>query len=270
MTSKAQEKAEQASDHPALEKAARAGYAMNGLLHLVIAWILAQVAIGSGGGEASSSGALAQIAQAPFGKVLLWFGAVGYAGLALWQLLQAAVGPHEEGKSGWADRGKEVGKGVAYGVLAFTTYTFASGGGSGGEDGKTSDFTRTLMQAPAGQALVFAIGVGVLAVGCYHIYKGATKKFLDDLEGNESGDLGKAVIVAGMVGYIGKGVALGAIGALFIVAAWTTDPEQAKGMDGALKTLAGNAGGMAMLLVMAVGFLGYGLYSFARAKHADL
>ncbi|MGI8949320.1 MAG: DUF1206 domain-containing protein [Ornithinimicrobium sp.] len=269
MTSRAEQKAEQVGDHPALEKAARAGYAMNGLLHLVIAGILVQIAIGSGGGQASSSGALSQISQAPFGQVLLWIGAVGYAGLALWQLLQGAVGPHEEGNSGWADRAKELGKGVTYAVLAFTTYKFATGGGSSG-GGKTSDFTRTLMQAPAGQALVFAIGLGVLVVGCYHVYKGATKGFLDDLKGNESGDLGKAVIVAGMVGYIGKGIALGAIGVLFALAALTRDPEQATGMDGALKTLAGNTGGMAVLLAIAVGFLGYGLYSFARAKHADL
>ncbi|CAN5479292.1 DUF1206 domain-containing protein [soil metagenome] len=268
MTSKAEQKAEKVSDHPALEKAARGGYAMNGLLHLVIAWILVQIVIGTGG-QASSSGALAQIAQAPFGQVLLWIGAVGYAGLALWQLLQGAVGPHEEGTSGWADRSKEVGKAVTYGVLAFTTYTFATGAGSSG-GGKTADFTRTLMQAPLGQALVFAVGVGVLVVGCYHVYKGATRGFLDDLKGNESGDLGKAVIVAGMVGYIGKGIALATIGVLFMLAAWTTDPNQAQGMDGALMTLAGNAGGTAMLLVIAVGFLGFGLYSFARTKHADL
>ncbi len=268
MTSKAEEKAEQASDHPALEKAARAGYAMNGLLHLVIAGILVQIAFGSGG-QASSSGALAQIAQVPLGQVLLWIGAVGYTGLALWQLLQGVVGPHEEGKSGWADRVKELGKGATYAVLAFTTYKFATGGGSSG-GGKAGDFTRTVMQAPAGKALIFVIGVGVFAVGCYHVYKGATKKFTEDLESNESGDLGRAVIVSGMVGYIGKGIALGAIGALFVLAAWTTDPEQAKGMDGALRTLAGNTGGTAVLLAIAVGFLGFGLYSFARAKHADL
>lgn len=260
--------AQDASEHPVLEKAARGGYAMNGVLHLVIAWLIVQIIIGSGG-EASSSGALGQISQAPFGKLLLWVGAVGYAGLSLWQLLQAAVGPHAQDKSGWADRAKEVGKGITYGALAFTTWKFASGGGSGGEQ-QASDFTRTLMQAPLGQALVFAIGLGVLAVGGYHVWKGATRGFLEDLKGNESGELGRAVIIAGMVGYIGKGIALGAIGALFAVAAWTTDPEQAKGMDGALKTLAGNPGGMIVLAVIAVGFLGYGLYSFARAKHADL
>ncbi len=260
--------AQEVGEHPMLEKAARGGYAMNGVLHLVIAWLIVQIIIGSGG-QASSSGALGQISEAPFGKLLLWIGAIGYAGLSLWQLLQAAVGPQEEGTSGWAERAKELGKGIAYGALAFTTWKFASGGGSGGGD-QTSDFTRTLMQAPLGQALVFALGLGVLAVAGYHVWKGATRGFLDDLEGNEGGDLGRAVIIAGMVGYIGKGIALGAIGVLFAVAAWTTDPEQAKGMDGALKILAGSPGGMTVLAIIAVGFLGYGLYSFARAKHADL
>lgn len=268
MAKTAEGAAEQLSDHPVLEQAARGGYAMNGLLHLVIAWLTMQIIIGSGG-QASSSGALGQISQAPFGKVLLWIGVIGYAGLCLWQLLQAAVGPHSPDKSGWAERAKELGKGVTYGALAFTTWKFATGGGSSG-DQQTSDFTRTLMQAPLGQALVFAVGLGVLAVGGYHVWKGATRGFLDDLRSNEGGDLGRAVVGAGIIGYIGKGIALGAVGVLFALAAWTTDPEQAKGMDGALKTLAGNPGGTAVLAVVAVGFLGYGLYSFARAKHADL
>lgn len=268
MTGKAERKAEEASEHPALEKAARGGYAMNGFLHLVIAWIIMQIVLGSGG-QASSSGALAQIAQAPFGQALLWIGALGYAGLCLWQLLQAAVGPHSQDKSGWADRAKELGKGATYGFLSFTTWKFATGSGSSG-GGKSSDYTRMVMQAPLGQALIFALGLAILAVGGYHVYKGATRGFLADLKGNESGDLGRVVIVSGVVGYIGKGVALGAIGVLFVLAAWTTDADQAEGLDGALRALAGKPGGMTVLAAIAVGFLGYGLYSFARTKHADL
>lgn len=270
MSDTVEQAAQDASDHPALEGLARGGYAVNGVLHLVIAWIIVQILTGSGGEEASHSGALTAVREAPGGTVLLWIGALGYAGLALWQMLEAAVGYHPRGRSGGlAQRAKELGKGIVYGLLAWTTWRFATGNGTDSEQ-STADFTATLMQAPLGQALVFAVGLAVLAVGGYHIWKGARRRFLEDLAGTAAGDLGRAVILTGVIGYVGKGVALLAVGLLFCVAAWTTDPEEATGLDGALQALSGSPAGAVVLAVIAVGFVGFGLYSFARARYADL
>jgi hypothetical protein len=269
MTHTASSAAHEVSDHPALETLARAGYAVNGLLHLVIAWIAIRVAMGLGG-EADQGGALEAVRDAPAGEVLLWVGVLGYAGLALWQVLEAALGFHPGASTETlADRAKDLGKGVVYGALAWTTYQFATGGSSDSGE-TTSDVTASLMGAPMGQALVFALGLAVIGVGGYHVWKGATQKFLEDLRGNAGGDLGRAVVLAGTAGYIAKGVALGVVGFLFCVAAWTTDPEEATGLDGALKAMSGNPVGTTLLVVIAIGFVAYGLYSFARARYARL
>jgi hypothetical protein len=38
-----------------------------------------------------------------------------------------------------------------------------------------------LMQSGWGKTLLIAVGLGVAAIGGYHVYKGASKKFLKDL-----------------------------------------------------------------------------------------
>ncbi|MDF3046872.1 MAG: putative Membrane protein, partial [Ornithinibacter sp.] len=48
------------------------------------------------------------------------------------------------------------------------------------------------------------------------------------------------------------------------------NPEEAEGLDGALKTLNEQAFGPALLTLVAVGIAAYGIYSFARARYARL
>ena len=268
---KARRAAEGAGDHPALEGLARVGYAVSGLIHLLIAWIAGQVALGGGGGgEADQGGALQQVAQAPAGAVILWIGVIGFAALALWQVLEAVVGRHGgDDKERMASRGKAAAKGGVYLALGVTTWQFASGGGS--DSGETSaDVTQQLMQVPGGMVLVILLGLVVVAVGVYHVYKGATKKFLEDLQGTGGGELGRGVRYAGMAGYVAKGVALVVVGGLFVFAGLQSDPEEATGLDGALKVVAEQSYGTVMLLLVALGLAAYGAYSFARARFARM
>lgn len=269
VTKTAGDVASDVSDHPALETLARAGYAVNGLLHLLIAAIVIRLAIGEGG-EADQSGALQAVAGAPLGGVMLWIGTVGYVGLTIWQVLDAVTGYRPGGKASTvADRVKDVAKAGVYAGLAWTTWRFASGGSTDSSE-STADFTTALMGAPLGQVLVAGVGVGVLGVAGYHVWKGLSRGFLDDLEDNAEGGLGRAVIIAGIAGYLAKGLALAIVGGLFGWAAWTTDPKEATGLDGAVQTLSGSPGGAVTLALIAAGFVAYGLYSFARARYARL
>ncbi len=269
MSNSTKQAAEQVGDHPALEMTARAGYAVNGLLHVMIAVIVVRIALGAGG-EAEQSGALQAVAQAPLGRPLLWIAVIGYAGLTLWQLLDAAVGyrPGSDASSA-LDRLKDAGKAVVYAVLAWTAWRFASGGSTDSGE-STADFTSALMSAPFGQLLVGAVGVAVVGVGGFHAWKGLSRAFMDDLDGNADGRLGQAVILLGVVGYVAKGIALAMVGVLFGWAAWTSDPDDATGLDGAVQVAAGDTVGAVVLIVVALGFASYGLYSFARARFADL
>ena len=257
--------AREASDHPALEGAARAGYAVSGLLHLLIGWIALQVAFGHGGKNADQSGALASLAGNGLGKVLLWLAVVAFLGLALWQATDAVIGHPGDDKDAWAGRAKAVAKAVVYVALAWSALTFARGRSSNSKS-QSVDFTSSLMQKPGGRFLVVVIGLVVIGVGVYHVYKGWSKKFLQDLEDHP----GTWATRAGRVGYIAKGVALAIVGFLFCAAGIHHNAKEASGLDGALKSLRGQPFGTVLLVVMALGFAAFGLYSFSRAKHAKV
>ncbi len=250
--------ADRANDSAVVEWGARAGYAANGLIHLVIAWIAVQVAFGSGGGkEADQSGALATLAQQSFGAVLLWVAVAAFALLVVWEITEAFV-RHET-----ADRVKAVAKAGAYAALGWTALTFARGGHAN-SDKSTRDVTATLMDAPGGQLLVGAVGLGIVAVGGYHVYKGWKRTFLEDLREHP----GRFAEVAGRVGYIAKGIALGVVGVLFLVAAVQHKSGKASGLDGALRTLRDAPMGTALLVIVGLGLAAFGVYSVARARYA--
>lgn len=248
------------------EAGARAGYAVSGVLHVLVGVLAAQLALGEGGGSADQSGAFAQLAATPFGAVALWFAVVALAALGAWQgaaALSGAVG-------GAGDRAKAAGKAVVYLVLAATALTFARGGGSGGSGGQASDATATLMQAPAGRLLVGAVGLGILAVAVYHVHKGVRQRFLEDLTRLPARAGGRAARWAGVAGYVGKGAALAVMGVLVVVAAVQADPGQARGLDGALHALRDAPAGPVLLLLVALGLVAYGVYSLVRARFGRL
>ena len=258
-TNDVRQAAAKAGDHPALENAARLGYAVNGLVHLLIAWLALQVAWGGSSGPADQSGAMQTLAGNDIGRVLLWIAVLGFLGLGLWQVTEVIVGRGET-----SDRVKAAVKAVVYLFLAFSFLTYARGNSSSSSSQQSVDFTASLMDKPFGRILVGAVGVALLGVGIYHIFKGARKKFLQDLREHP----GRWVVRAGQFGYIARGVAFGLVGGLFILAAVRTQPGEATGLDGALRTLRDAPFGQILLTIVALGFTSFAVYLFARAKYA--
>jgi len=253
---------------PGFAVAARLGHAVNGLLHLLIGVIAFRLATGTGGGGADQSGALGSIASTPGGRVLLWVIVVGLLGLGLWQLVETVLARGDDAKGTWAARAKELGKAVAYLVIASTALRFATGGSSDSTE-QTQSLSARVLAAPGGVVMLVLVGVGVIAVGIYFAYKGVTKGFQDDIR-VPSGSLGRGITALGVAGYIAKGVALVAVGVLFVVGAVTADPSRATGLDGALQSLAELPAGVAVLAITGLGLIAYGLYCGARARYAKL
>jgi hypothetical protein len=259
--------AARAGNSDALETLARIGYAASGVVHLLIAWIAVQVALGDSG-EADESGALEQLSGTTFGGVLLWVMAAGLVALAVWHVLEAALPRRGPTKDQVFDRVKAAGKALVYGALGWTAFRVVTGqSADSGES--TTEVTSRLMSAPAGRILVGLVGLVVLAVGGYHVYKGAVRKFREDLRSPGGSDLTRSVEILGMTGYIAKGVALGIVGALLGVAALTADQDQ-QGLDAALKALRDQPFGPVLLVLVAAGLAAYGLYSFARARYSTM
>ncbi|MBB5889185.1 DUF1206 domain-containing protein [Kutzneria kofuensis] len=265
---RATQEARQAETSRPVQIIGRLGMSGYGVVHLVVAWLAAQVAFG-GGGEADQKGAVSAIAAQPFGEVLLWILAVALLGFGLWQLLAAAAGYQwmQDEKKRLRRRLGVAGRGVVVlGLAAYAIKLTVSGGGSSGNQGE-QDATATLLGLPAGQALVVAVAVVILIAAGVIAYRGASRKFLEDLELTKlPPKTGHIVELLGIVGYIAKGVAYGVIGVLTAIAAITADPSQTGGLDKALHTLAGQPFGVVLLVAVALGFAAFGVYCFGDAR----
>lgn len=242
------------------------GFVVYGVIHLLVGVIAIQLAWGDGGGQADQSGAMAALAGNPVGQVVLWAGAVGFAALTVWWLITALFGSRNpDGSRALGELGKSLGKAVLFAALAFLSVRFALGSGGGGSE---ESVTATVLDLPGGQFIVGIVGVIIVAIGFYHVYKGVAREFRDDLRQDaETGTSGTAIMALGTVGYPAKGVAIGIVGVLFVVAAVQHDPDEAGGLDEALKTLLEQPFGPWLLTVVAVGIAAFGIYCFGRARY---
>lgn len=236
-----------------------------GLVHLVIGFIAVQMAWGGGGGEeASNSGALEQIAEQPFGKVILIVCAVGLCSLILWQLIEAVVGhTQHDGAKRLIKRLSSVARAIVYGTLAFTAIKVIVGAGSGGE-GQKQSMVSQVMDMPGGRILIAIVGLIILGVGVYHVYKGIKKKFEEDLDGH----VGDIAIRLGQIGYSAKGVAIAIVGFLFVWAAIQHNAEAAGDTNSALQSILEQPFGPYLLTAMALGLAAFACYCFVWAFNA--
>ncbi len=245
---------------------ARVGILAYGLTHILIAGLALQVAFGQGGEKADQSGAFQAIAQQPFGRVLLWVLVVGFVAVALWRLELTIWG-----YSYVSDRAKFIRKRVTSGakVLVFVVLAVLAGGiavgggGGGGQQTATAD----VFGLPGGQFIVGAIGIGILAVGVVKAVEGWRKKFLDDMDVPSDRRAREVLGRLGQIGSVAKGVSIGLIGVLVVVAAIRFRPDEATGLDAALKGLAGQPFGPYLLIAVALGLGAYGVFCFFDARY---
>jgi Domain of Unknown Function (DUF1206) len=71
----------------------------------------------------------------------------------------------------------------------------------------------------------------------------------------------------GQFGLVARGIAWSLIGWFLVRAAVQFDPREAKGLDQVLRSLADESWGTIVLLVVAVGFIGYGAYCAVQARY---
>lgn len=265
----------QAQRSRGLDRVAQAGLIAFGVVHLALGWLAVQLAVGDRSGSASTTGAVQELSQQPFGGVLVWLVAIGMYLLALWQVTEAFLGHLDrDGADLVRKRVTSAGKAVLYAVIATSAVTVATGGGSGGGSGggeqQTDSLTAQVMDLPGGRVLVGLVGLGVLVVAVLLVRKGVTDRFLEDIHaGGDGAAAGTAYTWLGRVGYSAKGVALGVIGGLFGYAAITHDPQQSAGLDQALTRVLEQPFGPVLLTGIALGFVCFGVFCFAWARNLD-
>lgn len=253
-----------------VERVARAGLAGKGLLYVVVGLLAGRVALhgGAGGHEASQTGAIQAVAEGPFGAALLAVLALGLSGYALWRLAQVGIGPVDGSDlPGPVVRLTFLVRGVGYGaiaVLAWRTLLVGGGGDGGGEQ----RWTRQLLELPFGVPLVVAIGVVFVGVGLYQVKAGVGRGFMDATDTGSMSRSGRTWFErTGVAGHLARAVVYVLVGLFLAHAALTFDTDRV-GLDAALSELAGAPFGTAMLVMVAVGLVLYGLFCFAMSRHA--
>jgi Domain of Unknown Function (DUF1206) len=120
---------------------------------------------------------------------------------------------------------------------------------------------------PGGQFLVGAVGLGIVVAGGSKIYAGWQKSFRKDMDMPSDQRARMVAERTGQVGFIAKGIAIGLIGILVVIAAVQFDPKEASGLDAALKSLAAQPFGPYLLVAVALGLACYGVFCFFDARY---
>ncbi|HEU5065079.1 MAG TPA: DUF1206 domain-containing protein [Gaiellaceae bacterium] len=273
-TADAKRAAHEAASSPWTKRLARAGLVAKGLTFGLVAVLALDVAISGSGKLEDRPGALRDVAESSYGRVLLAALAVGLAGYAIWRLVLAVLGRKlETGERESAPkRVADVARAVLYGWLAFLCAELVFDADEGqGQGNDETELTARILDWPLGRWLVGAAGLAVVGAGVFNLYRALSQKFRKDLKEEQmKGEERRWYTVIGVVGHAARGIVFLLVGFFIVRAAWEYDPQEAIGLDGALAKLAHAEYGSLLLGAVAAGLLAYALFCFVQARYRSV
>jgi hypothetical protein len=271
-----QQVARGAATSPFITMLARLGYAIKGVVYVVIGFLAILLVTGQGGSATDQNGALKAIYASPlgegFGRLLMIVITIGLFRFALWILIQALCDTEHKGQKtkGILGRVGYVGVAISYGLLGVATYQIASTGFPSSKNSTSSaqNWTGLLLKQPAGVALVILMGCVVLRRAVYlflRAYWASFAKYLD--LSSLSTHTRTVVILFGHLGNTALRIVFLIVGFFLMIATLKHNSKDAKGLDAALVELLHQPFGPWLLGVVALGLIAYGLYSFVEARY---
>jgi hypothetical protein len=258
---------------PWVRRFGRIGYIAKGIVYGMIGVLAVLAAFGPRGKMTGTSGALQSIAQMPFGEILLWVIGIGLIGYILWDFIKAIKDPENEGTDakGLVKRTGYFISGLIYTNIAFGAIKLASHTGSAGGENSEKTISAKLMEQPFGVWLVALVGAIIIGYGVYELYSGAKEKFMSKFKTYEMNDKEhKIARLSGKIGLISRGIVLSMVGFFFIRTAYTNNPNESKGLGGALTELANQPFGQFLLAIVAIGLILYGIYQIIRGRYQHM
>ncbi|HKE26155.1 MAG TPA: DUF1206 domain-containing protein [Bryobacteraceae bacterium] len=254
---------------PWLQAWARLGFAVGGIVYVIIAVIAILVATAHYGPVPGPEGALAYIGTQPFGHILLAVVTIGLFGYAAWCLVQAFLDTDHDGADlkGITIRIGELCSGAAYIGLAVLALHVWEGRPSHGSS--PAHWTAKLLAHPWGTAIVALGGITFAIVGVCLLVYGMREKFRKYLRLPLSSG-SDWIIRFGKWGYSAQGIVFCIIGGFLFSAGVHSNPREVRGLDGALQWLAQQSYGPWILGVVAAGLGAYGLFMLVEARYRYL
>jgi uncharacterized protein DUF1206 len=252
---------------------ARWGLVSKGALYLLVGLIAADVAVAGGERLRDRGGAVSELADTWYGKVLVFLLAVGLAGYAAWRFAQGVLGRPLEGgkKEGWPKRLGYFARSAWYLFLLWVVLAALAGADEESGSREEDRATARVMEWPLGRWIVGAVGLAILGAGVFNYWRGITQSFKKKLKLRKMSETEEKVFtVVGMVGHIARGTVFGLIGFFLMRAAWQHDPKETVGLDGALAKILREDYGDTMLGIVSAGLIAYGLYCFVEARYREV
>lgn len=252
-----------------LTLAARLGFAARGMVYVLVGWFAVDAAL-SGRRPSDNQAALGTLADEPLGRTLLVIIAVGLAGYALWRLMEAALDPERKSRTtnGRLERAGYALSGVTHAALAFYAVKLATReqapAGPAPADQGAQSWSAWLMEQPGGIALVIVVGLALFIVAAAQALKAYRASFLDKLNGEVPAP--DYVRTVGRIGFSARAVVFALVGWFFVRSALHANPAEAGGMGRALHELQQQSHGPALLAVVAIGLLLFGVFSLIEAR----
>jgi hypothetical protein len=259
--------------NPKLELLERVGYAVRGLLYIVMGFLALRIALAQRGGKATDlSGSLVWLIGNPFGSLILVVAIIGLLAYSIWGFVRAIYDPLHRGrdKKGVAARLGFVTSALSYAAIAFFALQILAGQGSASHD-STQKTVSSLLTNPAGGIITIVLGVIAVGIGIGQFIEAYRATFKNDLKASEMSESErKAAIAFGRFGMAARGVTFLVVGYFLIQAGINHDPRQAHGFGGAFLFLLAQPYGHLLVAVIALGFIALGLHSLACARWVRL
>jgi hypothetical protein len=269
-------------EHPGVVRVGRAGWFAKGVVYVIAGFLALSVSArasgwsssnaprGSGGQEASPTGAIKTVAGSGGGTVLLWLLAAGMLLYVAWRVVSALLPGGTDAKA-WVQRAGYLASAVIYTTFAISAIALARHATKAPNGNtKVTDLSASIMRHTAGRLVIGLVGLIVIAAGLYRIVKGVTVEVDDelDLSGLSSARIAWSRRL-GAIGEVGRGIGIGLVGVFLLLSAINYDPGEATGLDGALRRLAVHTWGTIVVAVVGVGFVAYGIFclvTFTRRR----
>jgi hypothetical protein len=250
----------------------RAGFVTRGGTYAVIGGLAVALAVGAGsdGTSPNQQGALALLAEAPAGRVVLVIAAVGLLAYALWKLGLGVMARGPEGRGGRSLKARvgNLGAGVIY--LAFFAIAVQVLVGAAGRQAGERGETAGVLGWPGGQFFVGLGGAILIVVSLFQCYEALRGQFLDDNKSQQMGTWERRIFVAiGAAGLIARAIVFALVG-YFLCRTAINFKASGVGLDGTLREVHGQPGGNLMLAFVAFGLEAFALFSFFEARYQRL
>ena len=199
---------------------------------------------------------------------MLWGAAAGSLALGLWLIVSGFLARDSTTKARWGKRARHWGRAVVYLAIGVEAVRVVLGAGASSSSSSRRS-SAGLLAVPGGPVLLVLIGAAILVAGGTLIWTGVARRF-ERFAVVPHGGWGRLFVTLGVIGFVARGLAVGVVGVLLVVAAFTLDPKKAAGLDGALKSLLALPFGEPLLLVIGIGWIVAGVFAVLWARQVRL